>query len=93
MATSRTVEDKVSDWLTAYRGIQAELTPEPFRALTSLAAAERDEDGVFNMQTINVGMTAARVVFANDRAAATVAALLTQSGIKPTGFDFGDDPE
>lgn len=93
MATNRTVEEKVGDWLTAYRAVKAELTPEPFRLLTSLAKAEQDETGTFNVASINIGMTAARVVFANDRAAATVAALLTQTGIKPTGFDYGDDPE
>jgi uncharacterized glyoxalase superfamily metalloenzyme YdcJ len=93
MSRGRTVEEKVGDWLTAYRAVQAELTPEAFRVLTSLAKDKQDEDETFNLTAINIGMTAARVVFANDRAAATVAALITQTGIKPTGFDYGDDPE
>lgn len=86
MTASRTVPEKVGDWLDAYRAIREELTPEAFRVLTNLSTAN-------DVQSINVGMTAARVVFANDRAAATVAALLTQSGIKPTSLDYGDDPE
>lgn len=93
MSRGRSVEEKVSDWFTAYRAIRDEITPEAFRSLTGLAQQQRDEDGTFNVAAINVGMTAARVVFANDRAAATVAALITQTGIKPTGFDYGDDPE
>lgn len=84
--SNRTVDEKVGDWKRAYDAVRDELTPEAFRALTSLASAD-------NAASIQVGMTAARVVFANDRAAATVAAMLTQSGIKPVGFDYGDESE
>ena len=87
MSGSRTVEDKVADWLLAYQAIKAELTPEAF---VTLAATAHQSD---NVQGINIGIGMARLVFANDRAAATVAALLVQSGIKPTGFDYGDMPE
>lgn len=87
MAATRSVESKVGDWLTAYTAIRDELTPEAFRVLAALAQGTQD------VQSINIGIMAARVVFANDRAAATVAALLTQSGIKPTGIEYGDEPE
>jgi hypothetical protein len=90
MTASRTVEEKVGDWLRAYQAIRDEITPEAFRVLTSLAKTAPEE---FNVQAINIGMVAARVVFANDRAAATVAAMLTQSGIKPLGMDYGDELE
>jgi hypothetical protein len=63
--------------------VREELTPEAFRALASLATAA-------DPQSINVGIGVARVVFANDRCAATVAALLTQTGIKPTEIDYGE---
>jgi hypothetical protein len=87
MSTSRSVEQKIGDWKRAYDAIREELTPEAFRALTSLAGSNND------VQSINVGVQVARVVFANDRAAATVAALITQTGIKPVGIDYGDEPE
>lgn len=84
--STRTVIQKVGDWKQAYDMIRDDITPEAFRSLTSIATAA-------DPQSINIGMTAARVVFANDRAAATIAALITQTGIKPTGIDYGDDPE
>lgn len=86
MAGSRTAEEKVRDWLVVYQAIRDELTPDAFRPLINLANAD-------NVQSINIGMVAARTVFANDRAAATVAALLTQSGIKPTDIDYGEGIE
>jgi hypothetical protein len=84
--SSRTVLQKIGDWKEAYDMIRPEITPDAFRVLTSLSSAA-------DPQSINVGMTAARVVFANDRAAATIAALITQTGIKPTSIDYADDPE
>jgi len=86
VSASRTVVEKVADWRTAYLAIKAELTPEAFRVLTDMASAS-------DVQSINVGMVAARTVFANDRAAATVAALLTQSGIKISEADYGEGIE
>lgn len=83
MSTPRTVDEKVGDWWIAYQAIRDTLTPDPFRELATLASG--DTAG------INIGMMAARVVFANDRAAATVAALITQTGIKPTAIDYWDD--
>lgn len=84
MTQGRTVADKVADWLLAYNAIRTEITPEAFRPLASLANAD-------DVNSINIGLAAARVIFANDRAAATVAALITSTGIKPQAFDYGED--
>lgn len=85
MAQARTVEEKVADWWAAYLPIRDTLTPEAFRALSTLAGGNTE-----NVQAINLGLSVSRIVFANDRAAATVAALITQTGIKPADIDYGD---
>ncbi|MBA3583922.1 MAG: hypothetical protein H0W36_05225, partial [Gemmatimonadetes bacterium] len=40
---------------------------------------------------MNAAMALARLVSANDRAAATVAALLVSQGIRPAAIDYGDE--
>lgn len=80
MMSNRTVEEKTTDWLAAFRAVQAELTPEALRVLTTLSDPA-------NIESINLGLAAARIVFANDRAAAMVAALITQAGIKPVSLE------
>ena len=89
MSTQRTVEDKLKDWATAYVSIRDSLTPAEFRPMLALMQTPLTEDG--GVQSINIGIGVARLVFANDRAAATVASLLTANGVKPVDFDFGDD--
>jgi hypothetical protein len=79
MTTNRTTEDKVADWLTAYRAIQYELTPQGFRALTAMAAPV--EGAAFDPALVHLGIDVSRIVFANDRTASITAAMLTQSGI------------
>lgn len=82
---TRTTEQKVADWYKVYVAIQAELTPEAMRTILSEMTAV---DGAAQLQSY---IQLARSVMANDRAAATVAALLTQSGIKVGSVDYGDE--
>lgn len=70
----RTTVQKVADWFEVYQAIKAELTPQALRELTALASAD-------SVASINVGLGASRITFANDRMAAQVAAMLTQSGV------------
>lgn len=85
MTRGRSVADKVSDWKQAFDAIQPELTSDLMRQL--LLTLQSDEQ----MRDLPLYMQLARLVSANDRAAATVAALITQTGVKPVSFDFGDD--
>ncbi len=91
MSANRTVEEKVADWYKAYNAIRHEITPPEFRPLMALMAT-KDDDGGVNASIVNLGVAVSRIVMANDRAAATVAALLTTNGVKPV-TDMGDYPE
>jgi hypothetical protein len=94
MAANRTVEEKVGDWLAAYNAIREEITPKEFRPLMALMGTADGMAGDVNIQAINVGVSVSRIVMANDRAAATVAALLTTNGVKPSGLEYtGEYPE
>lgn len=84
-AVAKTVYEKVADWKTAYDAIRVEITPDALRKVLA------EMDGVDGIQQFQSYVSLAKSVLANDRAAATVAALITQSGIKPTGFDYGED--
>lgn len=83
--TGRTVEAKVGDWLAAYTAVREELTMPEMR--TMLVTLQTDEA----MRDLPLYIQLARLVSANDRAAATVAALITQTGVKPVAVDYGDD--
>ena len=95
MATGRTTAQKVADWYEAYQAVAEQLTPPILREQLNAVINERipeDADGIITYNTrISASMAMARLVSANDRAAATVAALLTQTGIKPAAIDYGDD--
>lgn len=94
MAQTRTVEDKFSDWLTMYNAVRSTITPEEFRPLMALIGTKPDEAGMVNAEAINIGVAISRIVMANDRMAASVAALLTANGVKPTGNEYtGEYPE
>lgn len=81
----QTVEDKVGQWKAAFDAIAPELhTPGMLDLLASLQTQEA-------MRDLPLYIQIARMVNANQRAAATVAALLVQSGIKPTSINYGDD--
>lgn len=78
----RTINDKVSDWFTVFKAVEAELTPQALREMTSLVQA-RTADGALDIAAVQLGMRITGVVTANDRAAAVVAAILTAQGVKP----------
>ena len=79
--------DGAWDWKTAYDAVRVELTPSQLRVMLD------ELTGVAGIAQMQAYVNLARVVCANDRAAGTIAALLTQSGIKPTALDYGDDSE
>ena len=95
MATGRTVPEKVGDWYEAYQAIAEQLNPPALRAQLNEVINQpipQDADGLLLYNSrISASMALARLVSANDRAAATVAALITQTGIKPSAIDYGDD--
>ena len=95
-----TVEDKVGNWKQAYDAVLAELSPAELREAYNLLVStpvqgEGTGIGELDMQAyasrVNAAMAMARLTAANARAAATVAALLTATGIKPASIDYGDD--
>jgi hypothetical protein len=78
------VSERVGHWKQAFDAIREELTPAGMRAVL----AEMSEvDGVAQLGSY---MSLARNVMANDRTAATVAAMLVATGIKPVAVDYGD---
>lgn len=87
----RTTEEKVGDWFTAFTAIRAELTPEPLsealKQLTIAAATTPGEALTVLQQSLGI----ARVVCANDRAAAIVASMLTQSGVSRPTFNTEEE--
>lgn len=78
------VDERVGQWFRAFDSIRRELTPQSMR--DTLSAMDQVE-GVAQLGSY---MSLARNVMANDRAAATVAAMLTATGIKPTSPDYED---
>lgn len=94
MARDRSVAERVGDWAQAFRAVQEELTPLPLRAMmTTLVnsvppAGSDDLDQVrAYIERVNAAGGVSRLVFANDRAAAVVAGILTQSGVTRPNFD------
>lgn len=96
----KSVEDKVGEWLRAYRAVADELSPpelaESYRLLVA-TKVNGEESGILELDMqayaarVNASMAMARVEAANRRAAATVAAMLVATGIKPITPDYGDD--
>lgn len=85
MTRPSSAHEKVSMWKVAFDAVREEITPAAMRTIL----AEMDQaEGVAQLQSY---MSLARNVMANDRAAATVAALLVATGVKPTAFDYGAD--
>lgn len=79
-----TVEEKVGQWFAAYSAISETITAPKMRE--SLAVMSEVE-GIAQLEAY---MSLARNVMANDRAAATVAAMLVATGIKPAPIDYED---
>lgn len=84
MTQPRTVSSKVGDWLQAYTAVSEQLTPQGIRELVKLTNSD-------NQTGILLGIQAAKIAFANDRAAAYTAALLTANGVKPIPVSFGEE--
>lgn len=82
------VSERVGQWLQAYTAIKAELTPDGSRELLGLMMTTITPEGP--TPGANVAMSLARLIASNDRAAATVAAMLVATGIKPVAIDYGD---
>lgn len=81
----KTVAEKVGEWKQAYDAVVEEVhTPGMRELLATLQTTEA-------MRDLPLYVQLARVVNANQRAAATVAALLVATGIKPTAVNYGDD--
>lgn len=96
----KTVEDKVGEWLRAYTAVLDEISPKELQESYNLLVATKAQgegNGILELDLqayaarVNASMSMARLTAANARAAATVAALLVQSGIKPAAIDYGDD--
>ena len=86
MSIPRTTEQKVADWGTAYWAVSAELTPSAVREVL------RTMQGVTDPGSLSAAERLARLISANDRTAALVAAMLTTyGGIKPAFVDLDDD--
>lgn len=88
----RTVEQRVGDWNRAYQVIRQEMTPDAIRAMVMLTGhkpEEGEEWAQMDVNTVNLGVSMAKIASANDRTAALVSAILTSSGVKvvPTGED------
>lgn len=85
LSETEQVQAKVGNWKLAFDAIREETTDPAMRAILSTM---QTNDA---MRDLPLYIQLARVVSANDRAAATVAALITATGIKPVAFDYGDD--
>ena len=83
MSIPRTVEAKVGDWSTAFWAVKAEITPQAIRDIKTVM------EGATDPGALAVAERLTRMIFANDRTAAIVAAMLTtQGGIKPAFVDL-----
>ena len=82
MTTARTAEQKTSDWFRVFEAVKAELTPEPLRKFIGAI------DHAADVATLRSYQELARIVAANDRAAALVAGMLTANGVKPVPIDL-----
>lgn len=78
MTAKRDAVEIVSDWVTVFRALREEITPAVLRDLAALRNSANDDE---HQPAIAVGMAATRIVFANDRAAAIAAAMMTQGGV------------
>lgn len=89
----RTVAEKVGDWKVAYDAIRVELTPALMREIYEklMSGSGEEESRMALYERVQASIQMARLISANDRAAGTIAALVTQTGIKPTAVDYGDD--
>jgi CheY-like chemotaxis protein len=79
------VEAKIGHWKQAFDAVLVDISIPGMTEL--LATLQADELSRSLPLYIQIG----RIEAAKYRAAATVAALITATGIKPTAIDYGDD--
>ena len=79
------VTERVGQWKNAFDAIREELTPAEMRRILA------EMSTVSGIEQLQSYMSLARNVMANDRAAATVAAMLVATGIKPTSLTFDEE--
>jgi hypothetical protein len=97
---NRTLPEKVGDWGAAFNAMRDEITPPVFREImTKLTSLPAPPEGAgladFNeyITAVNASLGIARIVAANDRAAAMAAAIITQSGVVRPTVDISEDGE
>lgn len=94
MATPRPLTEKVGAWKQAYDAIREEITPPAMRTMLQNMTAANPAAEVGDIQAyaalVQASITLARLVSANDRAAAIAAAMLTQSGVSRPVIDIGE---
>lgn len=99
MSTPRTsVEEKVGAWAAAFTALREEITPSLMReVLTKMQVPIQDPntDAQTYMAALQSYIALARLVTANDRAAALAAAMMVSAGVKPVlvegmSDDLGD---
>lgn len=76
---SKSVFDKVGDWKLAFDAISEELTPRSVREIKTIMESEKVDVGA-----LAAAERLARLIAANDRAAALAAAVLTSVGVART---------
>jgi hypothetical protein len=95
MTATRSVPQRLGDWSEAFDFTRQAITPVEFRTMLAAMLKPAGED-VGDVQAyavlVQASMTLARLVSANDRTAAIVAAMLTQSGVsRPTITEEGPE--
>jgi len=82
MSRNRTPVEKTADWYTVFNAISGELTPTALRTMLSRLTETMGTTGEPSeaIALLQSSMALARLVSANDRAAAIAAAVLTSSG-------------
>ena len=85
--STQTVTQKIGGWKTAYDIVREELTPTDARALQDVVKAKE------GLEAARIYVALSRIVMANDRTAAMVAALITQTGIKPVSLNAGEEDD
>lgn len=84
----KTVSQKTGDWYAAYQAIREELTPQPMRDVLATMSTEPSIEGLGAAERL------ARMISANDRAAALAAAIITANGVSSSrAVSFEDDEE
>jgi hypothetical protein len=85
MTTNRTVPQRVVDWSQAFNAIAGEIITPGMREIAALA----QPSGSAN--EINLGVAMSKIYFAQLRAAAVAAAMITSSGVSRPVIDIGSE--